>query len=275
MTSHSRLTAPRSYSLAHLEAACKALADTNYGLTGSEISDLLAQCRIKDVAYGTTKWRRLYSALNYHDDVAYVFAAMVHFIRAAMDPVRFVNDPSKFEVIREHLNLALGFVGLQVNVSGALTEVSPTTTLIEADARAEELRASLERRGIHPDVMEFCTAEWLSEDYFHAVFEATKSIFDKIRAMSGLDGDGSRLVNQAFLGNSPLLAINDRSSESERVEQLGFADLIKGAYGMFRNPIAHEARINWHMSKEDAEDLLSLASLIHRRLDRSRRINRN
>ena len=120
--------------------------------------------------------------------------------------------------------------------------------------------------------MDFCTAEWLSEDYFHAVFEATKSIFDKIRTMSGLDGDGSRLVNQAFLGNPPHLAINDRSSESELAEQLGFADLIKGAYGMFRNPTAHEARVNWHMSKEDAEDLLSLASLIHRRLDRSSRL---
>ncbi|WP_245518726.1 MULTISPECIES: TIGR02391 family protein [unclassified Mesorhizobium] len=36
---------------------------------------------------------------------------------------------------------------------------------------------------------------------------------------------------------------------------------------MFRNPMAHEARINWAMSKEDAEDLLSLVSLIHRRLD--------
>ncbi len=36
---------------------------------------------------------------------------------------------------------------------------------------------------------------------------------------------------------------------------------------MFRNPTAHEARINWDMKKEDAEDLLSLVSLIHRRID--------
>ena len=275
MTSTARLTVPASFSLAHLEAACKALADTQYGLTGSEIRDLLAQCHIDDVAPNSTKWRRLYSALNYHSDVSHVFAAMVHFIRNAMDPVRFVGNPDQFETIREHLNRALRFVGLEVDESGSLIPVIATTTLVEADARAEDLRASLEQRGVHPDVMEFCTAEWLSEDYFHAVFEATKSIFDKICAMSGLDDDGSRLVNQVFLGNSPLLAINDRSSESELAEQLGFADLIKGAYGMFRNPVAHEARINWHMSKEDAEDLMSLASLIHRRLDRSRRINRN
>ena len=30
---------------------------------------------------------------------------------------------------------------------------------------------------------------------------------------------------------------------------------------------AHEARIDWPIGKEDAEDLLSLVSLIHRRLD--------
>jgi len=39
---------------------------------------------------------------------------------------------------------------------------------------------------------------------------------------------------------------------------------VKGVFGMFRNPTAHEARVLWRMSKEDAEDLLSIASLIHR-----------
>jgi hypothetical protein len=35
--------------------------------------------------------------------------------------------------------------------------------------------------------------------------------------------------------------------------------------------MAHEARINWPMTKEDAEDLFSLVSLIHRRLDAARK----
>lgn len=269
MTSTVRLTVPAGFSLSHL----RAVADTHYGLTGSEIGDLLAQCRIADVAPGNTKWARLYSALNYHSDVSYVFAAMVHFIRKAMDPVRFVDNPGKFEAIRVHLNRALRFLGLEVDMSGALKEVEATTTLINGEATAEDLITSLDQRGIHPDVLNFCRDEWLNEDYVHAVFAATKSIFDKIRAMSGLDGDGSRLVNQVFLGNSPLLAINDRSSESELAEQLGFADLIKGAYGMFRNPTAHELRAKWEMQKEDAEDLLSLASLIHRRLDQSHKLH--
>lgn len=31
--------------------------------------------------------------------------------------------------------------------------------------------------------------------------------------------------------------------------QSGFANLIKGAFGMFRNPTAHEAHILWAMKR--------------------------
>src|SRR3546814_10818908 len=65
----------------------------------------------------------------------------------------------------------------------------------------------------------------------------------------------------------PLLAINARTTGSQRSEQSGFANLVRGAFGMFRNPTAHEPRIYWSMTKEDAEDLLTIVSLIHRRLD--------
>lgn len=64
-----------------------------------------------------------------------------------------------------------------------------------------------------------------------------------------------------------MLAINPFTSDSEMGEQRGFANLVRGTFGMFRSPTAHEARIHWKMAKEDAEDLLSLVSLIHRRID--------
>ena len=50
---------------------------------------------------------------------------------------------------------------------------------------------------------------------------------------------------------------------------------VKGTFGMFRNPMAHEARVKWVMTKDDAEDLLSLVSLTHRRLDASRMCKRD
>ena len=102
------------------------------------------------------------------------------------------------------------------------------------------------------------------------MLEATKSIADKLRAKSGLTDDGAKLVDATLCGSAPRLAINDLLTDSQRSEQSGFTNLIKGTFGMFRNPTAHEARLLWEMSKEDAEDLLSLASLIHRRLDATR-----
>jgi len=139
----------------------------------------------------------------------------------------------------------------------------------EAQRRANELRCDLETRGVHGDVLAFCRAELVADDYFHAVQEAVKSVAAKMRAKTGLTDDGSTLVDRALGGTPPMIAINPLSSESERGEQRGFANLVRGTFGMFRNPTAHEPRIHWPMSKGDAQDLLTLVSLIHRRLDAS------
>jgi uncharacterized protein (TIGR02391 family) len=88
-----------------------------------------------------------------------------------------------------------------------------------------------------------------------------------MRVTTGLTDDGGTLGERVLGGEPPMLAINARSTASERSEQSGFANLVKGVFGMFRNPTAHEARIHWPMTKTDAEDLLTLVSLIHRRLD--------
>ncbi|WP_347341709.1 TIGR02391 family protein [Bradyrhizobium uaiense] len=153
--------------------------------------------------------------------------------------------------------------------TGSLITAEVARTLPEAQRRARELRSDLEGRGVHPDVLKFRRAELLAENYFHAVQEAVKSVADKMRSRSGLTDDGAGLVDRVLGGEPPLLAINSRSSVSERSEQSGFANLVRGTFGMFRNPTAHEARLHWTMSKEDAEDLLTIVSLIHRRLDRA------
>jgi uncharacterized protein (TIGR02391 family) len=169
--------------------------------------------------------------------------------------------------MRALLNQALSFAGLVVDQTGQVSNVEAAQTLPEAQRRARDLRADLEGRGVHADVLKFCRAELLAEDYFHAVQEAVKSVADKMRSRTGLTDDGAPLVDRVLSGDIPLLAINARRTDSERSEQKGFANLVRGTFGMFRNPTAHEARIHWAMTKEDAEDLLTIVSLIHRRLD--------
>lgn len=109
----------------------------------------------------------------------------------------------------------------------------------------------------------------MQQNYFHAVFEATKSVADKIRAKSGCTSDGSRLVDDAFGLSSgvPALALNTLQNDTERSEHVGLMMLIKGMFSTFRNPGAHEPRISWPIGLDDALDLLTLVSMLHRRLD--------
>lgn len=115
-----------------------------------------------------------------------------------------------------------------------------------------------------------CRTELLQDNYFHAVLEATKSVAEKIRVRTGLTRDGHRLVDDAFGqagGSSPRLAFNSLRTDTERSEHLGLMNLMKGAFSAFRNPTAHEPKTRWVVSEEDALDLLSVLSLLHRRLD--------
>lgn len=60
--------------------------------------------------------------------------------------------------------------------------------------------------------------------------------------MSGLTADGAELVNKAFSIENPIFVLG---------------------------PLAHSPRTNWPMSEQDALDILTLVSFIHRKLDRT------
>lgn len=262
------------FSQSQLEAIAQALGQTDEGLTGSEIAHLFTTARLNDPAPTMTKWKRLYNAFAESQNSGQHRRNVLAFIRFAMKPERFARSPERFETMRANLNRALAFAGLAVEASGELVTADRAHTLSEAERRAKELRADLVSRGVHADVLAFCRAELVADNYFHAVLEATKSIGSKLRVQTGLTGDGATLVDAALSGGQPILAINALSTESEWNEQRGFANLVKGVFGMFRNTTAHEARILWQMSISDAEDLLSMASLIHRRLDAARKLPR-
>jgi uncharacterized protein (TIGR02391 family) len=250
-----------------MTAIADALGHTDEGLTGTEISHLLETCRIKDVDPDLTKRHRLYNAFAHDQNTRGHRKHVLGFIRHAMKPERYIRTPNRYEPMRTRLNQALLFAGLIVLESGKLAQTEPAGTLSESRRRAQELRADLTSRGVHPDVLKFCKEELLADDYFHAVLEAVKSVADKLRDRTGLTDDGPALVDRALGGSLPMLAINSLKTDSEQSEQRGFSNLVKGAFGMFRNPAAHAPRIHWAMTKYDAEDLLSLVSLIHRRLD--------
>ena len=106
----------------------------------------------------------------------------------------------------------------------------------------------------------------LQDNYFHAVFEATKGLAQRIREMSSVEADGAALVDRVFSIERPVLAFNTLRTETERSEYKGFAALLKGCFAAVRNPLAHEPKILWE-GEDDAADYFSLISLLHRKLD--------
>jgi uncharacterized protein (TIGR02391 family) len=257
-----------------LEALAKVLADTHEGLTGSNLAHILKECRIADTDPSMTKWQRLYNAFVQAQNDAQHGGMVVGFIHKAMKPARWRGRSAEFNDMRANLNEALAFTGLTLGEDGCLRAVDVARTLPEAEERADRLRGKLKARGVQEDVLRFCRAELVQRDYFHAVLEATKSVADKIRGMSGLTGDGADLVQDAFgQRQKPILAINPLRTDTERSEQRGFVNLLVGLFGTFRNPMAHEARIYWPIDEQDALDILSLVSLVHRKLDKARRMS--
>lgn len=257
----------KMFTQSQLQAIADALGDTDTGLTGSEMAHLLASARMDDPTPSMTKRHRLYNAFANNQNDRQDRQAVLAFIRKSMKPERFSRFPERFEPMRQALNFALSFAGLSVTEEGKIVATDAVSTLTAAQRRAQELRADLQNRGTHPDVLKYCREELLADNYFHAVLEAVKSVAEKLRQRTGLTDDGSALVDRALGGSPPMLAINSLSTDSEKSEQKGFANLVRGTFGMFRNTTAHAPRVTWHMTKEDAEDLLTIVSLIHRRLD--------
>lgn len=250
-----------------LEGLSKTLGETNKGLTGPEIAKFLQEVGIRDTDSGITKWKRLYNAFANYQNEKQHSNNILAFITKSMNPARFVGRNEQFEDLRFELNKILSFIGLKLSERGkfSLTEIS--TTITEAEQKANRFKSKLQQRNVHDSIYEFCKAELLAENYFHSVFEATKSIAEIIRQRTGLTQDGSELIDIAFSIRSPLVTINDLSTETKQSEHKGFANLIKGVFGMFRNTTAHAPRVVWEIKEEDALDIMSTISLIHRKLE--------
>jgi len=252
-----------------LERIARVLGDTNSGLTGTQIGWTLKKIGVADVDPSNTKWIRIYNALVARQNADQSADRVLAFIRAALDPVQYHDAPEHFEQKRRELNVVLAFAGFQFQADGRFKQTAKATTLSDAHRKADELRSKLGDRHVHPEVLRFCRAELLQNNYFHAVLEATKSVADAIRTRTGLTSDGAELVQQAFGGNAPLLRINSLQTAAEQGEQRGFVNLLVGLFGTFRNPTAHAPRIAWDMAEEDALDLMTLASYAHRRISQS------
>jgi len=257
----------------NLEAACRVLGDTELGLTGTQIGRLLQEIRVEDVSPDLTKWKRLFNALCNAQNKHKVGNHLVMFITRAMNPVNYSRDRDTFIWRRDELNVVLAFSGLQVREDGKVERSSKETTIAGARARAGRLKVALEDRKVHSEVLKYCRAELVQENYFHAVLEATKGVAP---TGSGQIWSGQRRCgsnHRRVLWEIAAASINPFLTETERSEQRGFTNLLVGLFGAIRNPVAHAPKISWPMPEQDALDVLTFISFVHRKLDSVVRID--
>lgn len=252
-----------SFPEGQVEALAKLLGDCG---SGTDITRVLHDRGLQDNSGESTKWRRLYSIFLQCQRQHGCANHVVDFIGAFLTPARFVGRNTDFEQRREELNAILAFSGLEYGADGKFRSRQAARTLDEAESRLRTIQVKFRDRRMHAEVLKYCRTELLQDNYFHAVFEATKGLAQRIRDMSSVQADGATLVDRVFSIDRPVLAINTLQTETERSEHKGFAALLKGCFAAVRNPLAHEPKILWE-GDDDAADYLSLISLLHRKLD--------
>ena len=118
---------------------------------------------------------------------------------------------------------------------------------------------------LHPFIEQGCAQLYRDGHYAQAVEEAAKAVFQYIRDVTGLSGDGASLAQAAFSIKNPMLAFSDLADQTKKDEQVGFMEMLSAFAKGVRNPLAHT-----HGPLQEAQkafEYLVMASLFCRRID--------
>ena len=257
------------------------IADTNRGLTKSELERHLRESRItlvSDESYnngiyykvGLNKRDWLYNCLATEINTTHSFNKVVKFIEIVMNPINYtkLEKREKYQFILEELNKILLLLGYEIDSFGKLTEIVKANNLDEVDRRVNSLKKKLYDRNIHSEVTKYCINDYLREDYFDTVFEATKGLAERVREISGLNSDGNELFQNAFATKNPYIILNMLATDSEKNEYNGLKELLIALFHLVRNPMAHTPKINWKQNENEALDILTIISFAHKYLDK-------
>ena len=213
-----------------IESLTKLLGDCG---TGSDITRVLDHCGLIDGSGESTKWRRLYWVFLDIQNRDRCANQTLNFIKSFLTPARFVGRNEEFETHRQALNTILAFSGLEYGSDGNFRKRQAARTLDEAERRVQTIRSKFQGRLLHPEVLKYCRTELMQDNYFHAVFEASKGLAQRIRDMVGIEADGAALVDRVFSIERPLLAMNALQTETEKHSTRGLRPCSRAASARF------------------------------------------
>jgi uncharacterized protein (TIGR02391 family) len=140
--------------------------------------------------------------------------------------------------------------------------------LADEDENADgRLLRAYERLALHQEIARAASDLYRDRHYANAVEASVKALNGLVRLRSGLELDGTSLMEKAFSPANPILKFNDLSDQSDRDEQKGFMMMFSGAVSGLRNPRAHGFI---HDDAERALEFIAFVSLLAKLLDEAK-----
>ncbi|MGU7966352.1 TIGR02391 family protein [Streptococcus suis] len=255
-----------------LEALTTQLSDA---LSHKEISQMFIDLRLPKIDIGNRQVRLYNSVISISNITQsdYSWKKITEYIAQKR---MFSLNKNQWEEFKLSLNKILVFEGLELNDSGKLQQTERATTYTDASERFSKLYPKLELLDIHRDTLKYCQEELLEENYFHAVFEASKGLFHKIRSMTGSSLDSARLIDQCFNIKNPVVIINGNKLQTldEQSDYKGLYNLLFSIAHLYRNSKAHKLKYYNPDSINDAITAFSMLSLAFKFLDNCSNVRR-
>lgn len=243
--------------------------------TGSKISNMFSILGYYDADtqnHGrpfSTKWRRINETVIHECNREKSGKPFFKIIEHIMKPQEFIDSPEGWTEHRREINAQLMFYGYELNDSGKIENVEPVQSFTDAQKRLQSFEDKLSQHDIHPIILKFCNEELFHQNYFHAILEASKSVLQRVRDISELSDDGTKLIHSAFSTKNPIILIKNNMLETQTDKSLynGLKNLLETIVSLYRNPNAHLPKLYDITSETDAITAFTLMSLAHRILD--------
>ena len=132
-----------------------------------------------------------------------------------------------------------------------------------------DIRAALKEL-LEPAIVHASYGHYEAGHFREAVLNAVMAVFDLLRQRTGLDLDGTNLITESLSVQRPKLKMANLDTQSGRNIQVGFIDMLKGAYTGVRNPKAHSLATD--LNAINAAQYLVFASLLARKISTAEQV---
>lgn len=237
-------------------------------MTGSTITKMFELLRIEDNSNQSTKWRRLDFVMRETQTTYGCGNKVLEIIKYVFHPTSsWFSDNNEYRASINEINKCISFYGYEVHEDGDIHLIKSSKTRTQANERYDLLKSKLFERNIHPQIIKFCTQDIVNEDYFSIIFEASKSVYDRIRNMTGITYDGNKLINTCFDMKYPIIIFNSLKTDTEKNLYKGLKNILLSIAQLGRNPKAHTPKIYSYDNLDNCLDMLNLISFSHKMLD--------